>query len=226
VFFINEYAMTKKATMLWGVLSALLLGCLGGLILVSPMLLLFEHISSVAGLALHIQEQFDALAELTVIEGLPQRKEPHTAITHSLSVTIPEEDVSQMLYDSLTARPARFLTVTEVMVQISNERMAIDTDVEYGFANIVVFTTTVTSEWKLRTVSSSSASPESNAIEVKPLSIRTHYWPAIDWIPLWTLIHRERLEYGWLPLQFTTAFRCDDITLQDHELALSIAPTP
>ena len=116
--------MTKKTTVFLWVLSALLLGCFGGLVLVSPMLLLFEHISSLAGLALHIQEQFDVLTDLTIIEGPPQLKEPHTAIIHSLSVTIPEEDVSQMLYDSMTARPARFLTVTDLMVQISTERMA------------------------------------------------------------------------------------------------------
>ena len=219
--------MTKKTTTLLGILTVLLLlGCLGGLVFVSPMLLLFEHVSSLTGLALHVQEQFDALADLTIIEGSPQLQEPHAASTHSLSVTIPEEDVSQMLYDSLFARSARFLTVTDLIAEISTERMIIDIDVEYGFANIVVFATTVTSEWRLRTVPSSATAAESNAVEVKPLNIHAQYWPSVDWTPLWMLIHRERLEHDWLPLQFTTAFRLDDMTFQDHELALSIAPVP
>lgn len=208
------------------ILSALLLGCLGGLVLVSPMLLLFEHISSLAGLAVHIQEQFDVLTDIMIVEDPIQLEESPTAIIHSLSVTIPEHDVSQMLDDSLTTQPARFLTVTDVMVEISTERMAIEIDVEYGFADRTVFATTVTSEWRLRAAPSLSASPVPNTIEVKPLSIHAQYWPSVDWIPLWRLINRERLAHDWLALQFTTAFRLDDMTLQDHELALSIAPTP
>lgn len=218
--------MTKKTTILLWIISVLLLGCLGGLVLLSPMLLLFEHISSLTGLAAHIQEQFDVLADLMIIEDPTHLEAPHTPLIPSLSVTIPEHDVSQMLYDSLTSRPARLLTVSDVIVEISTERMAIDIAVEYGFADIAVFATTVASEWRLRAAPSLSASPVPNTIEVKPLSIHAQYWPAVDWVPLWTLIHRGRLEHDWLALRFTTAFRLDDMALQDHALTLSIAPTP
>lgn len=201
-----------------------LLACLGGLIALSPVLLLFAHVPRLPGLSGPIQEDFELLTDLMIVESSEQAENP-VSFVHSLTVTFPEEAVEQMLYETITQQPGHFLTIQSVTTHnIAPDRLQIDLDVAYTLWNRVVFTTSFTSEWRLRTSPSLLAAPMPSIVELTPLTIRATYWPSVEWTPLWQAMMRTRSKNGWIPLEFTSSFRLEDLNIEEGELVLSIAP--
>jgi hypothetical protein len=214
----------KRKHLLWIMPAVLcLLACLGGLVALSPVLLLFTHVPRLPGLSSPIQEDFEFLADLMIVESSDQVEEP-VNIIHSLTVTLPEEAVEQMLYESLHQKPGRLMAIRSVRTQISPDRMQVDLDVDYTLRGHVVFNTSFTSEWLLRTSPSLLASPMPSIVELAPLTIRASYWPSVEWTPLWEVMTGTRANNGWIALEFTSSFRLEDLNIEEGELALSIAP--
>jgi hypothetical protein len=215
----------KRKHLLWIMPVVLcLLACLAGLIALSPVLLLFTHVVSLPGLSGPIQEEFELLTDLTIVESSEHAENPENFV-HSLMVTLPEEAVEQMLYETVIREPGRFLSIQSVATHnIEPDRMQVDLDVNYMLWNRVVFSTSFTSEWLLRTSPSLLASPMPSIVELAPLTIRTTYWPSLEWTPLWQAMMRTRAKNGWIALEFTSSFRLEDLNIEEGELVFSIAP--
>lgn len=209
---------------MWIVAGAVgLLVCLGGLISLSPVLLVFSHVSSLPGISSSVQEDVDILADLLIIESSEQA-EPPVNIIHSLIITVPEEAVEQMLYETLNQQPGRFFTIEAVTAHISSERLFVELDVDYTLWGHSVFATSFMSEWLLRASPSLLASPVPNIVEITPLTIHTDYWPSVEWKELWKVMTHTNPGSDWITLEFTSSFRLEDLNLEEGELVLFIAP--
>ncbi len=197
--------------------------CLAGLIAVSPVLLVFWHALHLPGSSFSIQEELELLADLKIVESSEHTDEP-VDVVHSLTVTIPEEAVEQMLSDALDQEPGPFMKITSVVTRISLNRIVIDFDVEYTLGGHTVFATAFTSKWNVRTSPALLAAPMPTVVELSPATIGAAYWPSVEWMSLWQAMTRQHAQDGWLPLEFTASFRLEELILEEGQLVLAIAP--
>ncbi len=228
-------ATTRKKSrrrLLWLLpLLLVLLICLVGLIAVSPVVLVFWHTAHLPGLSVSLQQDLEFLADLKIVEPpdqssveSPDQSDEPINIVHSLDVTMPDEAVEEILNETLDQYPGRFIRITSLTIRIVPDRILAHIDVDYILGGRIVFNTVFTSEWRLRTSPVLLAAPMPNIVELSPLTIRAAYWPTVEWTPLWQIMTRQHAKNGWLPLEFTTPFRLEDLLLEDGELVLSIAP--
>ncbi len=87
-----------------------------------------------------------------------------------------------------------------------------------------VFATVFTSKWNVRISPALLAAPMPTVVELSPSTIEAAYWPSVEWMPLWQAMTGQHAQNGWLPLEFTTSFRLEELILEEGELVLAIVP--
>lgn len=188
------------------------------LILVAPVGIFFYSLHSLNFSEKTPAQELSALSLLVVIEE-PAESQDETHATESqtqvVTFTIPDEEISAMFYDDLTARQLPGLTLDTVETTISPEMISLTISWHCQFFGYQFYEVTVLSEWLVRF-------SEAKVIEVKPTNIHTNHLYSVDWVMAWEYVNRAEKPDGWLALTSFAHMNVQDIVLKDREVALTI----
>lgn len=208
--------MKKYVLLFICLLLPIVLVGLYGMWLIAPVGLLFLHAAELPLSAETFQQQLNALAMVSIAEKTEKAKDAAT-IPATITFTIPAEALNVLLYQGLTAKPGKFITVDRVNVDISAETIYAVCDVHYGLPGLPKLAAIVYSEWKVKN------SANAGTVEIKPIELHSNRLYSVNLAEWWAKFEKKEASGGWMPLSLVTPLQIQDIMLEEDALVLLIA---
>ncbi len=207
------------------ILSLILLLCLYGIVLVAPVALFFMYAPSSQVFAEALQTQLNTFSTFSIVEKNGEISDTSNT-THSITLTITKEDLDTLLYNVLTAKQSRLITIERVESDISAETIHLAIESHYGLFGWRMFDMTLYSEWMVRRSAISFKPVIPSIVEIKPIDIHTSYLHSVNFVELWNVLEKKEFSNGWIPLPLASELQIEDIILWEDEIAVSIASNP
>lgn len=167
-----------------------------------------------------LYEQLAALTSVIVIEDVGTTEAQPSP--QSIIVTLSEEDLEDILTRAFRKQENAFIHVNLVRTEISPDLIELEIFYQYGWRDYRLFEATIFSRWLVDIFPPLSESEKSSRIGIMPVEMHTNHLYSVNLAQLWPYLVNTTRENPWLILLGDAQFQIEDLTLLEHELALSL----